>query len=215
MILGAVAGGTAVITATTHDGLFTASCTVTVNAPATAPNIITDTLPDGKVGEAYSQTLTANGTAPITWSIDGGLPAGLSLNADTGEISGTPTADGTAKFTVKATNSAGSDTKELSITIAKAAPAEYTVTVTSGGNGTASASPSKAVAGAEITLSATPDKGYHLKEWQVESPTGLVITNNKFTMPDSNVEVKAIFEEDAPPAPTEHTVTVTSSGNSL
>ena len=83
------------------------------------------------------------------------------------------------------------------------APTEYTVTVTSGGNGTASTSPSKAVAGAEITLSATPDKGYHLKEWQVESPTGLVITNNKFTMPDSNVEVKAIFEEDAPPAPTD------------
>ena len=80
---------------------------------------------------------------------------------------------------------------------------EYTITVKTGGNGTASASPSKAVAGAEITLSATPDKGYHLKEWQVESPTGLVITNNKFTMPDSNVEVKAIFEEDAPPAPTD------------
>ena len=93
------------------------------------------------------------------------------------------------------------------------APAEYTVTVTSSGNGTASASPSKAVAGAEITLSATPDKGYHLKEWQVESPTGLVITNNKFTMPNNNVEVKAIFEEDTPPAPTEHTVTVTSGGN--
>ena len=175
--------------------------TISENAAA-APSITTSSLPDGKVGETYSQTLTANGTAPITWSIDGGLPAGLSLNADTGEISGTPTADGTAKFTVKATNSAGSDTKELSITIAKAAPAEYTVTVTSGGNGTASASPAKAVAGAEITLSATPDKGYHLKEWQVESPTGLVITNNKFTMPDSNVEVKAIFEEDAPPAPT-------------
>ena len=83
------------------------------------------------------------------------------------------------------------------------APVEYTVTVTTEGNGTASVSPDKAVAGAEITLSATPDKGYHLKEWQVESPTGLVITNNKFTMPDSNVAIKAIFEEDAPPAPTD------------
>ncbi len=213
-VVTAVAGGTAVITATTHDGLFTASCTVTVNAPATAPNIITDTLPDGKVGEAYSQTLTANGTAPITWSIDGGLPAGLSLNADTGEISGTPTADGTAKFTVKAENSAGSDTKELSITITKAAPTEYTVTVTTEGGGTASASLAKAAAGAEIALTATPNKGYHFKEWEVISG-GVTIVDDKFTMPDSNVEVKAIFEEDAPPAPTEHTVTVTSGGNGM
>ena len=213
-VVTAVAGGTAVITATTHDGLFTASCTVTVNAPATAPNIITDTLPDGKVGEAYSQTLTANGTTPIKWSISGGArPDGLTLDETTGEISGTPTTAGTAKFTVKAENSAGSDTKELSITITKAAPTEYTVTVTTEGGGTASASPAKAVAGAEITLTATPNTGYHFKEWQVESPAGLVITNDQFTMPSANVEVKAIFEEDTPPAPTEHTVTVTSGGN--
>ena len=90
---------------------------------AAAPTITTDTLPNGKVGEAYSHTLTADGTTPITWSKSGGdLPTGLSLNVNTGEISGTPTAAGSSTFTVKATNSAGSNTKELSITITKDAP---------------------------------------------------------------------------------------------
>ena len=179
---------------------------------AAAPSITTSSLPDGKVGEAYSQTLTANGTTPIKWSISGGaLPDGLSLNKDTGKISGTPTADGTAKFTVKATNSAGSNTKELSITITKAPAAEYTVTVTTEGGGTASASHAKAAAGTEITLTAKPNTGYHFKEWEVISG-GVTIKNNKFTMPNNNVEVKAIFEKDVPPTLTEFIVTVTTEG---
>ena len=186
--------------------------TISENAAA-APTITTDTLPGGKVGEAYSQTLTATGTEPIIWSIiSGELPKGLTLKETTGEISGTPTADGTAKFTVKAENSVGSDTKELSITITKDAPAEFTISVKTDGNGTASASLAKAAANTEITLSATPNEGYHFKEWEVESPTGLVITNNKFTMPEGNVEVKAIFEEDVP-APTEFTITVKTDSN--
>ena len=175
----------------------------TISENAAAPTITTSSLPNGKVGEAYSEALTADGTEPITWSISGGaLPDGLTLNETTGEISGTPTADGTAKFTVKATNSAGSNTKELSIMIAKAAPTEYTITVTTEGNGTASASPAKAAAGTEITLTTTPNEGYHFKEWQVISG-GVTIVDDKFIMPDSNVEVKAVFEEDAPPVPTD------------
>ena len=170
--------------------------------------ITTDTLPDGKMGEAYSQTLTADGTTPITWSVSGALPDGLTLVGDT--IKGTPSKAGDFKFTVKATNSAGSDTKELSITIAKAAPAEFTISVKTDGNGTASASPAKAAAGTEITLTATPNTGYHFKEWQVISGN-VTIKDNKFTMPNDNVEVKAIFEKDAP-APTEFIVTFDGNG---
>ena len=180
---------------------------------AAAPTITTSSLPDGKVGVAYSQTLTADGTTPITWNIIGGtLPESLTLNETTGKISGTPTAAGTASFTVKAENSAGSDTKELSITITKAAPAEFTISVKTDGNGTASASLAKAAANTEITLSATPNEGYRFKEWEVMSG-GVTIVEDKFIMPNNNVEVKAIFEEDTPPVPTEHTVTVTSGGN--
>jgi len=77
-------------------------------------------LPSGTVGTTYSQTLAATGgTPPYTWSISGGsLPAGLSLNTSTGQISGTPTTAGTSNFTVRVTDSAsGSDTQDLSITI--------------------------------------------------------------------------------------------------
>ncbi|MHC4714188.1 MAG: putative Ig domain-containing protein [Planctomycetota bacterium] len=56
----------------------------------------TASLADGQIGVAYSQTLGATGgVTPYSWSIvSGSLPAGLSLNSSTGEISGTPTTGG-------------------------------------------------------------------------------------------------------------------------
>ena len=88
---------------------------------------------------------------------------------------------------------------------------EYTITVKTDGNGTASASPAKAAAGTEITLTATPNTGYHFKEWQVISG-GVTIKDDKFIMPSANVEVKAIFEKDAPSAPTEFIITFDGNG---
>ena len=192
----------------------TAAIRVKLLGPEDAPAITTTTLPGGTVGSPYHHQLQATGGGFILWELfSGELPDGLTLKQTTGEISGTPTAEQTAQFTVRALNSVGNDKKELSITITNAPAAEHTITVTvkTDGNGIAFASPLLAVAGTEITLTAMPKEGYHFKEWQVISGD-VAIENNKFLMPDTNVEVKAFFEEGAPPAPTKYTVTVTTEG---
>ena len=190
----------------------TAAIRVKLIGPEDAPAITTTTLPGGTVGMPYHHQLQATGGGFILWELfSGELPDGLTLKQTTGEISGTPTAEQTAQFTVRALNSVGNDKKALSITITNAPAAEHTVTVITDGNGTASASSTSATAGTEITLTATPNKGYHFKEWQVISG-GVTIKDDKFTMPDGNVEVKAIFEKDAP-ASTEYTITVKTDGN--
>ena len=83
-----------------------------------APTITTESLPDGEVGTVYSQTLTATGDPTITWNVTSGtLPAGLTLDTNTGTISGTPTTANTYNFTVTATNDSGNDSKQFSLTI--------------------------------------------------------------------------------------------------
>lgn len=84
------------------------------------PTITTTSLPNGTAEAAYSTTLLAEGTAPITWSVtNGSLPEGLSLDASTGVISGTPTAEGGSTFTVEAANDYGSDSREFTLSIDK------------------------------------------------------------------------------------------------
>jgi Putative Ig domain/Kelch motif len=79
------------------------------------------TLPNGTAGVAYSQTVTASGGfAPYSYAVTiGTLPTGLSLNASTGAISGTPTAPGTFNFTITATDANGcTGDQAYSVTIA-------------------------------------------------------------------------------------------------
>src|SRR5262249_39156139 len=107
----AEAPGTATISATV--GSVAGSTGLTVGAgPLT---ITTATLPAATAGVAYAATLGATGgTPPYTWSIaSGALPAGLTLTAATGTIAGTPTATGTASFTVKVTAGSQSVTHAL------------------------------------------------------------------------------------------------------
>ena len=73
---------------------------------------------------------------------------------------------------------------------------EFYVTMVTDGYGNAVAMPNSAKEGEEIQLTAIPDRGHHLKEWQATSGTSgkIMITNDIFTMPAGNVTVKAIFE---------------------
>ena len=157
----------------------------------TKPAITTVALPDGKVGEAYSQTLAATGTNPITWSIETGtLPDGLTLVGDT--IKGTPSKAGEFKFTVKATNGGGSDTKELTIKIADAEAAKYhNVTLTGAGTGATGAG--SHAAGTTVNIYAGTKSGYTFNGWTSDDVTVLSASskNASFVMPDKDVTVKA------------------------
>lgn len=96
-----------------------ASSSITI-AVGAALSITTASLPAGNVGSVYNQTVSATGgKTTYTWSIiSGALPAGLSLNASTGIITGTPTTAGTSSFTVQVADvNAVTATKALSIAI--------------------------------------------------------------------------------------------------
>ena len=86
-------------------------------------------------------------------------------------------------------------------------PITHSITVTADENGTASASAEAAVKDTEITLTAAPKEGFRFKEWQVIKG-GIEITDNKFVMPDEDVEVKAIFEAIPEVIPEEHSITI-------
>ena len=157
----------------------------------TKPAITTVALPDGKVGDAYNQTLAATGTNPIAWSIEAGtLPDGLTLVGDT--IKGTPSKAGDFKFTVKATNGGGSDTKELTIKVADAEATKYhNVTLTGAGTGATGAG--SHAAGTTVNIYAGTKSGYTFNGWTSDDVTVLSASskNASFVMPDKDVTVKA------------------------
>lgn len=86
------------------------------NTPVKAPKITTSSLKSGKTDKNYSVKLKASGTTPITWD-SGNLPNGFTLNSETGELSGLTSEVVNSKITFTATNSAGTYSKDLKLTI--------------------------------------------------------------------------------------------------
>ena len=136
----------------------------------------TSSLPAGQVGAHYSTTVQATGgTTPYHWSISSGsLPAGLTLSATTGAISGTPTAPGSSTFTVKVTDStsptAQTATKSLTLTVA-AVPVPVEITTSSLPSGQVAVSYSTSLAAIDGT---SPYK------WSITSgalPAGLTLAS--------------------------------------
>ncbi len=76
-------------------------------APVRPLTITTSALPNATLHYAYATTLTATGgVQPYSWSVtSGSLPNGVTLNSQTGMISGTPAASGNYPFTVQVTDS--------------------------------------------------------------------------------------------------------------
>jgi len=86
--------------ARTGNGILTVSCPVVTVQPPSIPGAI--------LGAAYTQTFTqSGGLSPVTFGLTGGLPTGMSFNAGTATLSGTPTQGGSFPFTVNVTDFAG------------------------------------------------------------------------------------------------------------
>ena len=107
---------------------FTKNYTLNVGNSVT---ITTTSLPSGPPNVAYSATLTAaGGSVPYKWSVlTGSLPTGLTLNTTSGQISGTPTAQGAFQFTAQVSDFLGGiATKVFTITIGTVQPLTITTT---------------------------------------------------------------------------------------
>lgn len=116
------------ITATNSVAPFTDSQVLRITISASAPVVTSEMTATAVQGQAFSYTITASGTAPIGYTVQG-LPPGLALNGST--ISGTPTVTGLYAVVLTVSNVAGSSNKTLSLTVTA-----YVPTITSASSAT-------------------------------------------------------------------------------
>ena len=197
----AVGAGTAQITVTTADGSFTDTCQVTINAATVSVTGVTLdkaelTLTEGN-SEALVATITPDNAAnkTVTWTSSN--PSVATVN------NGVVTAVGAGEATITVTTADGGFTAECTVTVRGDVPDRpvnipdtHEIELISGEGGEAKTNFSNAGAGAEITVTATPDAGYELAYITVN---GERISGVSFTMPAHDVTVRVYFSGGALP----------------
>jgi len=160
------AGGTFTFTATATDnspfpGPFSGSQAYTLTIAPPTISLPATSLAGGTLGAPYSATITAasGGTAPYGYAVTAGaLPGGLTLNASTGAITGTPSALGTFNFSITATDSSTGTgpytaTQSYAITVIDNPPVANPVSLTVAYNAPATNVPLNITGGAAVTVS--------------------------------------------------------------
>ena len=134
---------------------------------ADPPKFSTSSLKNGSEGKSYKTEVKVSGTKPVTLALTGYLPEGLTFDAATGTISGTPAEICTdRKITITAQNIAGETVKEYRMTIKGVAP-KITASLPTGTLNTYYSAELTAEGTAPIT-------------WSVSSlPSGLVLNDGK------------------------------------
>ena len=168
------------ITATNSSGLDTVTLTIVVNAaPVAVPNIsISSATVTATVGSAIANiTIISSGGTVSSYGINPTLPDGLTLDPSNGTISGTPTAvSASTNYTITATNSSGTDTAMVNITV-NAAP--VAVPIISISSATVTATVGSAIANITIISSGGAVTSYGINP---TLPEGLTLDTSNGTI---------------------------------
>lgn len=156
-----------IVTASNSGGSTTATISITVNMAAPSALSYSTTSAVYTKDEVIANNIpTVTGTV-TSWSVDPALPTGLTINTTTGVISGTPDTEQTIQYyTITASNSGGSTTAEISITVNLAAP-----------TGLSYSSPSALYALGTVIANNTPTITGTATSWSVDPmlPEGLTL----------------------------------------